>query len=125
MGLASYRQLEVWQRAIELGLAAYSIARSLPPDERFGLSSQIRRAAVSVAANIAEGYGVRGRGAYLQRLGTSRGSLHELETHFHFCVALGYCSSDTIRDATNLCERVGKLLTRLIASLERGDRSHD
>ena len=117
MSLSSYRQLEAWQRAIELGVAAYAVAKMLPLCERFELSSQIRRAAVSIAANIAEGYVLRGRGAYLQRLGSSRGSLHELETHLHFCVVLGYCSMEDTRRSTLLCHRVGKLLKRLIDSL--------
>jgi four helix bundle protein len=77
---ASYRELVVWQRAVELSLSIYKLTASFPSDERFGLTDQIRRAAVSVASNIAEGYGRTTKGEYLQFLGHARGSIFEVQT---------------------------------------------
>lgn len=80
MALASYRELSVWQRSMDLTVAVYDVAKALPADERYGLGSQLKRAAVSVPANIAEGYGRTHRGGYLRHLSIARGSLSEVET---------------------------------------------
>lgn len=77
---ASFKQLVVWQRAVELSLAVYRLTAAFPPSEQFGLTSQLRRAAVSIASNIAEGYGRSTKGEYIQFLGHARGSLCELQT---------------------------------------------
>ena len=76
----SYRDLDVWKVSILLIAEAYRVTAKLPPDERFGLTAQIRRSAVSIACNIAEGYGRATRGEYLNQLSVARGSLNELET---------------------------------------------
>ena len=115
----SYRDLDVWRCAIELGLETYRISHRLPDTERFGLRSQIQRAAVSVPSNIAEGYGRRGRGEYLQLLGVSRGSLYELDTQTEFIEGLGYCTAGQLLQMRDLTGRVGRMLTRLVSSLER------
>src|SRR4051794_13107943 len=81
MAIRTYRQLDVWQRAIELTEEVYRLAAQFPTTERYGLTSQIQRAAVSIAANIAGGYGRTARGDYLQHLSIARGSLMEVETH--------------------------------------------
>ena len=77
----SYRDLLVWQRAMDVAVAVYDLTRSYPQDELFGLTSQSRRAASSIAANIAEGYGRASKLSYLHFLKIARGSLKELETH--------------------------------------------
>ena len=77
--LESYRELRVWQRAIEMTLAIYRLTTSFPKEELFGLTSQLRRATVSVASNIAEGYGRNSKGEYKQFLGVARGSTLELK----------------------------------------------
>jgi len=76
----SYRDLIVWQRSIQACVAVYEFTRGFPSDELYGLRSQLRRAAVSIASNIAEGYGRKSKGEYLQFLGTSRGSNYEVQT---------------------------------------------
>ncbi|MFY7853311.1 MAG: four helix bundle protein, partial [Brevundimonas sp.] len=77
----SYRDLEVWKRAMDLAVATYELTREFPREEQFGLTSQARRAATSIAANIAEGYGRATRPAYVSFLRIAQGSLKELETH--------------------------------------------
>lgn len=79
--LESYRDLKVWQRAMTLAEACYLQTRSFPREEMFGLTSQIRRAGASIAANIAEGYGREQTRTFVQFLRISQGSLKELETH--------------------------------------------
>ncbi|HTV68925.1 MAG TPA: four helix bundle protein [Rhizobiaceae bacterium] len=79
--IASYRDLRVWNLAIELTVACYAATRAFPNSEMYGLTSQIRRSSTSISANIAEGYGRDSRGAYVQFLRIAQGSLKELETH--------------------------------------------
>src|SRR5260221_10730008 len=79
--ITSYRDLVVWTRAVDLVEACYKLTKLLPQSEIYGLSSQIRRASVSIPANIAEGHGGRNLGEYLQHLSLANGSLKELETH--------------------------------------------
>jgi len=90
MDQSGYRKLRVWQTAFELAKAIYEETNKLPKHELYGLTSQMRRSAVSVAANIAEGYGRNHRKEYLQFLGLANGSLMELETHLLLCEALNY-----------------------------------
>ena len=79
---ASFKDLVVWQRAVQLSTEVYHLTDSFPPSERFGLSNQMRRASVSIASNVAEGYGRSTRGEYVQFLGHARGSNCELQTQF-------------------------------------------
>ena len=76
----SFKDIVVWQRAVEMSLAIYKLTKAFPTDERFGLTNQLRRASVSVASNIAEGYGKSSRGEYIQFLGHARGSNGEAQT---------------------------------------------
>src|ERR1035441_3664615 len=86
----SFKDLVVWQRSIQLTVAVYKLTSSFPPSEQFGLSNQLRRAAVSVASNIAEGYGRSTTGEYLQFLGHARGSNFEVQTQLVIAEALGF-----------------------------------
>jgi four helix bundle protein len=95
----SFRNLSVWQRSIELTLAVYKLTSSFPDSERFGLTNQLRRAAVSVASNIAEGYGRSTKGEYVQFPGFARGSNSEVETQIVISKALGFGSKQSL-DAT-------------------------
>ena len=79
--IKSYRDLRVWREAMGLAVATYQLSGELPKHELYGLTSQIRRAAASVPANIAEGYGRESKGSYVQLLRVAQGSLKELETH--------------------------------------------
>jgi len=113
----SFRNLEVWQRAIEWTLAVYKLAAAFPDSERFGLTSQLRRAAVSVASNIAEGYGRSTRGEYVLFLGHARGSISEVETQIVIAKALEFGSKEDLRNAESLCNQVGRMLRGLMKSL--------
>ena len=117
MSLKSYRDLEVWQVAMELAEAVYAITKQYPQEERYGLVSQSRRAAVSVPSNIAEGYGRTHRGDYLKFLSNARGSLCELETQLILAVRMKYATREESVPAWELCQRVGKMLLRLIVTL--------
>ena len=94
------------------------VSRRLPAEERFGLTSQIRRAAISIPANIAEGYGRRRRGDYLQHLSIANGSLKELETHFLITLRLGHLTQDEIQPVLELASDVGKMLRSMMQRLE-------
>lgn len=86
----NYKELNVWKRAIKFTVQVYKISRSFPADERFGLTSQIRRSAVSVPSNIAEGAGRRTNGEFANFLGIAHGSICELETQLYVAFELGY-----------------------------------
>jgi four helix bundle protein len=112
-----FRQLEVWQKAHELVLMVYQVTKEFPRDERFGLVSQMRRAAVSIPANIAEGFKRRGIQDKIRFYNISEGSLEELKYFFILSEDLGYISSDD--DLVAQSETVGRLLNGLITSTER------
>jgi four helix bundle protein len=116
--MASYHKLIVWQRAMELVPAAYEIARRLPTYERYGLADQLRRAAVSVAANIAEGQARQYRREFIRGLMIARGSLGELDTLLLISVQLGYVSAADITPSQRLVASVGQLLERLTQHLK-------
>ena len=122
-GINSYRDLHVWQRAVELVEEIYRISAVFPNDERFGLTSQIRRASVSVPSNIAEGYGRRRRAQYLQYLDIANGSLKEVETQLIIAGRLGFIEKDQAQKAWSLIQDTGKMLTGLIRSLEQGSKA--
>jgi four helix bundle protein len=116
--IRSYRDLKVWQLAMEVAENCYLITRQFPKDELYGATSQIRRAAASVAANIAEGYGRSSRGEYVQFLYIAQGSLKELETHLLLSVRIGLARAETIEKILARCEGLGKMLGALIRSLQ-------
>jgi len=113
----SYRDLRVWHRAADLVVASHAVAHRLPASERFELGSQIRRAATSVTANIAEGNGRAYRRAYLHHLSIAMGSLKELESHLLIAARLGYVSAEPLAEALGLCDQVGRMLTGLTRKL--------
>ena len=112
-----FRQLKVWQEAHNLVLSVYQVTKGFPAEERYGLVSQMRRAAVSIPANIAEGFKRRGIQDKIRFYNISEGSLEELKYFFILSKDLGYISSDT--DLMAQSETVGRLLNGLIASTER------
>lgn len=97
----------------------YELTRDFPPEEKYGLISQMQRAAVSVPANIAEGYGRIHRGDYVHHLSIARGSLAELETHITIAVRLNFLVREKATILWNMTQDVGKMLSRLIRSLQR------
>jgi len=102
---------------MDLAASVYRLTRSWPNDERYGLTSQARRAAVSVPANIAEGYGRENRGSYLQFLRVAQGSLKELETHLLIAERIELVTSEDIDPLLAKAESVGKLLRALMSKL--------
>jgi len=113
----SYQDLVVWQQAMDLTVGVYSMTRSWPKEELYGLTSQVRRAATSVPANIAEGYGREHRGSYLQFLRIAQGSLKELETHLLIADRVGVAANGSIAPLLTSSESVGKLLRLLLRKL--------
>ncbi|HQX49531.1 MAG TPA: four helix bundle protein [Planctomycetaceae bacterium] len=113
----SFRDLHVWQRAIELVVECYRLSASFPDSERFGLSNQFRRSAVSVPSNIAEGHSRGSTKAFLNFLWIANGSLSELETQLVLAVELGFVSHEDARTAFGLSNEVGRMLTGLRRSL--------
>jgi len=111
--LRSYQGLLVWQRSVDLCVEAYQLAARLPAIERYGLATQTRRAAVSIPANIAEGYGRTHRGDYVHHLSIASGSLCELETHLHITQRLRLLNEGELRLGHELCDEVSRMLTTL------------
>ncbi|MDP6180320.1 MAG: four helix bundle protein, partial [Desulfatiglandales bacterium] len=112
-----FKQLKVWQKAYELVLEVYKISKIFPKDELYGLLSQIRRAAVSVLANIAEGYERKHRKEYLQFLHIAKGSLGEVETFLHLAKDLRYLSEEKFLLIEQKRKETARLLRGLIRSL--------
>ena len=113
----SFKQLQVWQRAIQLTLAIYDCTAQFPNTERFGLTNQLRRAAVSVPSNIAEGQGRATKGEFIQFLCHARGSLFELETQTVIARKLGYISSEVEEHLAAKATEVARILNGLLTSL--------
>ena len=118
----SYRDLKVWQKAMDLVVASYRVTRELPPNESYGLVTQIRRAAVSVPSNIAEGHGREHLGDYLRHLSVANGSLMELETQILIAERLGYMPAADVRGVLSATAEVGRMLAGLVRAL-KGKRS--
>lgn len=119
MAINDHRDLLVWQKAMDLVVECYRVSVHFPKQEQFGLTSQLRRAAVSVPANIAEGHGRSSTKAYLNHLSIACGSLKELETHLLIAHRLDYVTGDDIASALALSTEVGRMLTGLRKSLDR------
>ena len=126
MTVRSYRDLKVWQKAMDLVVASYALTKRLPHTELYGLVSQIQRAAVSIPANIAEGHGREHLGDYLHHLSMANGSLMELETHLLVAVRLNYLNNEELDEMSGQTQEVGRMLAGLIRSLKksRPDPSH-
>ena len=116
--IRSYQDLEVWQMGMELVEDCYRLTRQFPREEQYGLTSQIRRAAVSIPANIAEGYGRDMTGSFIQFLRVAQGSVRELETHLLLSGRLEIISQDALAKPLGLAERISKMLRSLIRKLE-------
>jgi four helix bundle protein len=114
----SYRDLRVWQDAMTLAESCYRLTRQFPRDELFGLTSQMRRAAASVPANVAEGHGRENTGNFVQHLRVSQGSLKELETHLLLAGRVDILPASDLEVVLGQCESLGKMLRALIRSLQ-------
>ncbi len=118
MVVEGYRDLKVWNKAMDLVVEAYRLAKKLPKTEVYGLVNQIQRAAVSIPANIAEGQGRDHLGDYLHHLSIANGSLMELETHLLISERLSYLALNEVESVLTLSAEVGRMLNGLIAKLK-------
>ncbi len=118
----SHRDLKVWQISVDLVETVYRLTGSWPKHELYGLVSQVRRAAVSVPANIAEGAGRRSTGEFIQFVGIARGSLAEIETLLVVAGRLGYLEKPTLELLLSDMAEVGRMLTGLMQSLSDRQR---
>jgi four helix bundle protein len=116
-GVQSYRDLRVWKTSVELALEVYRITESFPQSERFGLTSQLRRAAVSVASNIAEGHARSTRGEYRSFLSIARGSAIEVEVQLFLAEQIGYVQTPTLVKARDYCDAISRMITKLKRAL--------
>ncbi len=116
--ISSYRDLLVWQASVDLATRCYKLTAGFPSAELYGMTSQIRRASVSVAANIAEGHGRDGTGNFIQFLRVSQGSLKEPETHLVICGRVGLLDEQTLGALQDRCDEIGRMLRSLIRTLE-------
>jgi len=119
MKISSYKDLEVWQVSVGMASEIYDITRSFPKEEIYSLTSQIRRAAISIPANIAEGWGRNMTKEYIQFLRVARGSLSELETRLIISNNLSYMDSDSLDALSNTIRRLSSMLNSMIDSLSR------
>lgn len=116
--IRTFRDLQIWQKAVLVAKQVYELTRRLPADERFGPTNQIRRAAVSVSSNIAEGHARQGR-EYASFLSIARGSLAEVESQLHLSVALGFLTDADIEPTLSLAAEIHRMTASLAARLPR------
>jgi four helix bundle protein len=115
--IRDYKDIVAWQSAVQLAAECHNLVRMLPPEERFDLGRQIRRASVSVSGNIAEGNGRFHRADYLRFLSTANASLHETESHLLVARECGYLGETELERALQLTAQTGRLLIALVKSL--------
>jgi len=116
--IQSYRDLDVWQKAIALSVSCYRVTSELPKEELYGMTAQIRRASVSVAANIAEGHGREHTRTFIHFLRISQGSLKELETHLVLVEQIGLLAKERVQPLVTAADEVGRMLRALIRVLQ-------
>jgi four helix bundle protein len=121
--IKSYKDLEVWQKAMQLAEDCYRATIEFPREEIYGMTAQIRRAVVSIPANIAEGYGRDQTGFFIQFLRVAQGSAREVETHLILAGRVRLMREDVRNTLLDDCERVSKMLRWLIRSLESRQRA--
>jgi four helix bundle protein len=118
-----FHDLVVWQKAIELTVCIYKLTRTFPEDEKYGLVSQMRRASVSIASNIAEGRGRLNPAEFRQFLGMSQGSMFELKTQLLVARKLGMANGNAVEEAERLSDEVSKMLRAFIQTLRAKAKS--
>ena len=118
MKLASYRQLKVWQLGIQMAQSVYALSQGFPKHELYGLTSQMRRAAVSVPANIAEGHARDSTKEFLHHISIALGSLAEVETMLTIAQNLGYCGGGEVAELLEHSDEEGKMLRGLQKTLK-------
>ena len=123
-GIQSFKDLLVWQKALTLSVLCYQLTKAFPKDEMYGMTAQIRRASVSVPANIAEGHGREHTRSFIQFLRVAQGSLKELETHLMLAEQVNLAPAAALAPAYAMTDEIGRMLRALIRSLQDklGDR---
>jgi four helix bundle protein len=116
--MASFKDLIVWQKAVQLSSDIYRLTASFPPSEQFGITNQMRRATVSIACNFAEGNGRATKGEYVQSLGHARGSNCELQTQLTIAKNLGFSGKQEHEAADNLSAEISRMLNALMKKLK-------
>ena len=114
-----HRDLVVWQRAVDAAARCYVLAATFPPQEKYALADQIRRASVSIASNIAEGHGLHTPRAFIKHLRIARGSLAEVDTQIEIATRVGYATSSRVRPLIEELEEISRMLAGLIRSLDK------
>ena len=120
MAIKHYKDLLVWQKSMDLAVEVYNVIKSLPKEELFGLSDQMRRAVVSVPSNIAEGQQRSSTKDYIRFLHIAKGSLGELETQVMLCERLNYLEKEKINKLVDQCIEIQRMISGLINSLSSG-----
>ncbi len=118
MRVKQFRDLLVWQKAMSLAREIYRLTQGFPKEELFGLSSQMRRAAVSIPSNIAEGQGQLTDKGFVLFLSRARGSLYELETQAELAESLGFLTQAALDELLTDCAEVGRMLHGLVNSMK-------
>ncbi len=121
----NFKDLKVWQKAYQLSLLTYQVTKDYPPNELYGMVTQMRMAAVSVVSNIAEGYSRKGRMEYIQFLSIAYGSLAEIETQILLSSDLKYINKEASTQLINLKDEIGGMLYRLMQKLSPSFRQKE
>ena len=116
--MKNYKELTFWKKSMDLAIEIYKLVKLLPKEEIYALSDQMRRAAVSIPSNIAEGQGRDSTREYIYFLNIARGSCFELETQLRICMNIGYLTEEKVIKSFNLIDEVGKMLTAIINKLK-------
>ncbi len=119
--MKSFRDLQIWQRGLDLSILIYNYTVDFPKEEQFGLTSQLRRASTSVPLNIAEGWGRGSNKSFANFLKIARGSLFEVETILEICCRLDYINNETINTLRNEIEQIGKMINSFIKKLDNNN----
>lgn len=113
-----HRKLNLWQKSIEYVIQIYKTSKQFPDKERFGIISQMQRAAISIPCNIAEGAARKSRKEFVQFLYTARGSVSELDTQLEICLQLHYITPEHYKELQNRLDEISKILNGLISSIK-------
>jgi four helix bundle protein len=119
-----YKDLIAWQKGMDLVVEVYRVSKHFPPDERFGLTAQVRKAAVSIPSNVAEGYGRPSRADYIHFLDISRGSANEVETQLLLAVRLGFVTAEMARRALEMTNEEQRILNGLVEAVEKSSKKN-
>lgn len=122
MASRNYKDLLAWQKAMDLVESVYNLTKQFPTEERYGLTSQLRRAVVSVPSNIAEGQGRHSDNEFRRFLSIAHGSLREVETQLLIATRLRYLEESDAQPAHELCEETGRIINGLIRSLRKEEK---